>query len=86
MSTELDELYVFNGAMSMTQFSGGVANGLCIQLTSHKFDYIQLTRSDTEALIMALSQWLVDSDSTPKPTVEDPEEWQPLFDWDYIPT
>lgn len=84
MSTELDELHVFNGAMTINQFSGGVANGLCVQLTSHKFDYIQLTRSDTEALIMVLGQWLMDSDPTPKPTAT--EEWQPLFDWDYIPT
>jgi len=75
--TEIDQLYVRNGGLTVTQFSGGVADGLCLQLTPHLNDYIQLTRREVTALARVLNTWV---DGT-----EPKEQWEPLFDWDYIP-
>jgi len=53
MSTELKGVACIGGHILFNSYYGGSRNGMCLQLTPHNRNYIQLTK--TQALNLALA-------------------------------
>jgi hypothetical protein len=59
MANELKGVNVLNGKVGLTRYWGGVANGVCVQLSPPRVansigDYASLTREQTLELAIAL--------------------------------
>jgi len=42
----------------LTEFYGGVKDGVCLQLTPQSLDYIQLTKAQAKDLASELLRWM----------------------------
>jgi len=60
MTTTLYE----DGGVTITQFAGGNARGVCVEVTlaqnphDGQFDSVQLTRTQAETVVNVLAKWL----------------------------
>lgn len=61
MSTELKGTTAINGEVSLTRYWGGVAQGVCVQVSPQwPQSYLSLTKSQAQELALALTEFVND--------------------------
>ena len=65
MSTEIIESFG-DHSINLTQYSGGIDKGICLQITGlncdNKWGYVGLTVSDAKELIRHLNSWVIENE------------------------